>query len=55
MSPSPQVGRSSPNPYGQRRLPPTRQQRRTGARIGVGLVLLALLVVFLLDHYGVLH
>ena len=44
-----------PNALEQHSGPPTRTQRRTGIRIGIGLILLALLVIVLLDHYGILH
>jgi len=39
----------------QRRLPPTPKQRRTGARIGIGVMLLALAVIILLDRFHVIH
>jgi hypothetical protein len=57
VSPSPNAGRSShnPNPSQQRRLPPTPRQRRMGTRIALGVILLALAVIILLDHYGVIH
>ncbi|HSY37633.1 MAG TPA: hypothetical protein VK814_17900 [Acidobacteriaceae bacterium] len=59
MSQSPNAGWSSsnhaPNPSQQRRLPPTPKQRRIGTQIGLGVILLALLVIILLDHYGVIH
>ncbi|MGA7155761.1 MAG: hypothetical protein WBY53_02875 [Acidobacteriaceae bacterium] len=35
--------------------PPTPQQRRLGNRIALGVMLAALLVIILLDHYGILH
>jgi hypothetical protein len=47
--------RDQPNYSSQRRLPPTPRQRRIGTQIGIGVVLLALLVIILLDHYGVIH
>ena len=60
MSESPEARWTSPNnPENpleqQRRLPPTPSQRRMGIRIALGLMLLALLVIALLDHYGILH
>ena len=59
MSQSPNAGWSNsnnaPNPLQQRRLPPTPKQRRMGTRIGIGVILLALAVIILLDHYGVIH
>jgi hypothetical protein len=57
LSESPNAPWSSrdPNPSQQRRLPPTPQQRRMGARIGLGVILLALAVILLLDHYGIIH
>jgi hypothetical protein len=45
----------SPEPLQQRRLPPTPKQRRMGARIGIGVILAALLVIILLDRFGVIH
>ena len=54
MSQSPDT-RSQSNPSQQRRLPPTPRQRRIGTQIGLGVILLALLVIILLDHYGVIH
>jgi len=45
----------SPRALNQSRLPPTPGQRRMGARIGIGVILLALLVIILLDRFGVLH
>jgi len=45
---------SSESPQ-QRRLPPTPKQRRTGARIGIGVMLAALAVIILLDRFGVIH
>lgn len=35
--------------------PPTPRQRRIGNRIGLGLILAALFVIILLDHYGILQ
>lgn len=35
--------------------PPTPQQRRLGIRVALGIMLTALLVIILLDHYGILH
>jgi hypothetical protein len=59
MSESPEARWTSPDnppsPLEQRRLPPTPSQRRMGIRIGLGLMLLVLLVIALLDHYGILH
>ena len=59
MSESPNAGWSNsnnaPTSSQQRRLPPTPKQRRTGARIGIGVMLLALAVIILLDHYHVIH
>jgi hypothetical protein len=59
VSESPNAGWSSsnnaPNPSQQRRLPPTPRQRRMGNRIGIGVILLALAVIILLDHFGVIH
>jgi hypothetical protein len=59
MSESPDARWTSPehlpNALEQHSGPPTRGQRRTGIRIGIGLILLALLVIVLLDHYGILH
>jgi hypothetical protein len=59
VSQSPNAGWSSrnntSNPPQQRRLPPTPKQRRMGARIGIGVILLALAVIILLDHYGIIH
>ena len=45
----------SPELLQQRRLPPTPKQRRMGARIGIGVILAALLVIILLDRFGVIH
>ena len=58
VSESPNAGWSSgnsPNPPQQRRLPPTPKQRRLGNRIGIGVMLLALAVIILLDHFHVIH
>ena len=56
MSRSPDVRWPNPgSPPTQRRLPPTPEQRRMGVRIALGLMVLALLVIALLDHFGVLH
>ncbi|WP_158789525.1 hypothetical protein [Granulicella sp. L46] len=59
MSESPNAGWSNsnnaPTPSQQRRLPPTPKQRRMGNRIGIGVILLALAVIVLLDHYHVIH
>jgi hypothetical protein len=59
VSESPNAGWSSrnnpSNPPQQRRLPPTPKQRRMGNRIALGVILLALLVIVLLDHYGIIH
>ena len=59
MSPSPNADWSSrntsPTSSQPRRLPPTPRQRRMGTQIGLGLIFLALLVIVLLDHYGVIH
>jgi hypothetical protein len=59
MSESPNARWTSPkhppNALEQPSGPPTPTQRRTGIRIGIGLILLALLVIVLLDHYGILH
>ncbi len=41
--------------YQQRRLPPTPKQRRTGNRIAIGVMLAALAVIILLDHFHVIH
>jgi len=45
----------SPETLQPRRLPPTPKQRRMGARIGIGVILLALLVIILLDRFGIIH
>jgi hypothetical protein len=45
----------SPEALQQRRLPPTPKQRRMGARIGIGVILAALVVIILLDRFGVIH
>ena len=59
VSESPNAGWSNsnnaPTPSQQRRLPPTPKQRRMGNRIGIGVILLALAVIVLLDHYHVIH
>jgi hypothetical protein len=59
VSQSPNAGWSNsndaPNPSQQRRLPPTPKQRRLGNRIGIGVILLALAVIILLDHFHVIH
>jgi len=56
VSPSPNADWPSRNNSSQpRRLPPTPKQRRMGAQIGIGVIVLALLVIILLDHYGVIH
>jgi len=59
VSESPNAGWSSrndaPPPPQQRRLPPTPKQRRMGNRIGIGVILLALAVIILLDHFHVIH
>jgi hypothetical protein len=41
--------------YQQRRLPPTPRQRRLGNRIAIGVILAALAVIILLDHFHVIH
>lgn len=63
VSDSPEARWESPDPSPdpaqyppqQRRLPPTPRQRRMGAQIGIALLVLALLVIVLLDHCGILH
>ncbi len=40
---------------GRHASPPTPAQRRLGSRLGLGIMVLALLVIILLDHYGILH
>jgi hypothetical protein len=59
MSESPDARWTSPknlpNPPEQQRGPATPRQRRIGIRVGIGLILVALLVIILLDHYGILH
>ena len=59
MSESPETPwtspKSSPHSLEQRRLPPTPAQRRMGTRIGLGVIMLALLIIVLLDHFGVIH
>jgi len=59
VSESPNAGWSNssnaPNAPQQRRLPATPRQRRMGARIGIGVILLALAVIILLDRFGVIH
>jgi hypothetical protein len=55
LSPSPDTRDLSAHPPQQRRLPPTPSQRRMGTQIAIGLIVLALLIIFLLDHYGVIH
>jgi hypothetical protein len=57
VSQSPNAGPSShnQNPSQQRRLPPTPRQRRMGTQIGIGVIVFALLVIIVLDHYGVIH
>ncbi len=39
----------------QQRLPPTPKQRRAGARIGIGVMLVALAVIILLDRFHIIH
>jgi ferric-dicitrate binding protein FerR (iron transport regulator) len=59
VSQSPNAGWSNsnnaPNPPQQRRLPPTPKQRRMGTQIGLGVILLALAVIILLDHFHLIH
>jgi hypothetical protein len=35
--------------------PPTRRQRHIGVGVAIFLMLAALIVIILLDHYGILH
>jgi hypothetical protein len=55
VSPSPDTRDSRTYPSQQRRLPATPRQRRMGTQIAISVILLALLVILLLDHYGVIH
>jgi hypothetical protein len=35
--------------------PPTRRQRHIGVGVAISLMLAALIVIIILDHYGILH
>ena len=43
------------NLLGDQTGPATPRQRRIGNRVALGLMFAALLTIFLLDHYGILH
>jgi hypothetical protein len=55
VSPSPDTRDQPTYTPQQRRLPPTRKQRHLGTQIALGVIILALLIIFLLDHFGVIH
>ncbi|MGA8939298.1 MAG: hypothetical protein WB439_09040 [Acidobacteriaceae bacterium] len=45
-----------PPPAAARQIgPATPQQRRLGNRVALGIMFAGLLLIFLLDHYGILH